>query len=118
MPKLIVTIGVGDPTGTRFHDVQATVETGSTFSAVPASLLHELGVPVERTALARQAHGSTSTVQIGRTMIRLEGQTFPTPVIFVEENRPRVLGMVTLQEALLAVSPDGQQFVPVEADRI
>ena len=51
-------------------------------------------------------------------MIRLEGQTFPTPVIFAEENQLSVLGMVTLQEALLAVSPDGQQLVPVEADRI
>lgn len=73
MANLIVTIGVGDPAGTRFHDIDATVRTGSPFTAVPASLLRGLGVPVERTARARLADGTTSPVQIGHTMIRTQG---------------------------------------------
>ena len=51
-------------------------------------------------------------------MIRLEDQTFPTQVTFAEENQPSLLGVVTLQEALLAVDPVGQRLVPVEALRI
>ena len=35
-----------------------------------------------------------------------------------EENQPSLLGVVTLEEALLAVDPVGQQLVPVEAMRL
>ena len=79
MGKLVITIGAGDPHGDRFHDVEVTVDTGSTFTALPGSMLREMGVPVERTARARHADGSIKPGQIGRTMIRLEGRTFPTP---------------------------------------
>ena len=51
-------------------------------------------------------------------MIRLEGQTFPTRVIFAEENQPSLLGVVSLEEALLAVDPVGQQLVPVDVMRV
>ena len=75
-------------------------------------------MPVARSAQSRLADGSTAPVDIGWTMIRLEGQTFPTRVTFAEENQPGLLGVVTLEEALLAVDPVGQQLVPVEAMRL
>ena len=56
-------------------------------------------------------------VALGRTMIRLEGRTFSTPVIFAQENEPNLLGLVTLENALLADNPVGQRFQPVGADR-
>ena len=79
MGKLTVTIGVGDPQGTRFQDVDVIVDTASTFTTVPATLLQELGVPIERTARARLADGRTCTVHLdlGHTMIRLEGPHLP-----------------------------------------
>ena len=118
MGKLVITIGAGDPHGDRFHDVEVTVDTGSTFTALPGSMLRELGVPVERTAQARLADGSSRAVQIGRTMIRLEGRTFPTPVIFAGPAEPSLLGVVTLEDALLAVDPVGQRLIPVEVDQL
>ena len=118
MGKLIVTIGVGDQQGRQFEDIEVTVDTGSTFTAVPRTLLQDLGVPVGRSARSRLAGGSTAQVDIGWTMIRLEGQTFPTPVIFAEENQPSLLGVVALEEALLAVDPVGQQLLPVDVMRL
>ncbi len=82
MGKLIVTIGVGDQQGQQFED------NGSTFTALPAALLHELGVMVEHTAEARLADGRTTPVQIGHTTIRL------------------------------AVDPVSQRLIPVIADRL
>ena len=117
MGKLIVTIGVGDQQGRQFEDIEVTVDTGSTFTAVPRTLLQDLGVPVGRSARSRLADGSTAQVDIGWTMIRLEGQTFPTPVIFAEENQPSLLGVVALEEALLAVDPGGQ-LLPVDVMRL
>ena len=118
MGKLNITIGVGDPQGQQFEDTLVTVDTGSTFTAVPRTLLQRLGVPVLRSARSRLADGSTAPVDIGETVIRIEGQQFHTPVIFAEENQPNLLGVVTLEEALLAVDPVGQQLVPVDVLRL
>ena len=77
MGKLVITIGAGDPLGNQFHDVEVTVDTGSTFTALPGSMLRDLGVPVEHTARARLADGSSKSVDIGHTMDRLEGGPSP-----------------------------------------
>ena len=118
MGKLTVTLGVGDQQGSRFEDIEATVDAGATCTAIPRALLQRLGVPVARSARPRLADGSTAPVDIGWTMIRIEDQTFPTRVTFAEENQPILLGVVTLEEALLAVDPVGQQLVPVDAMRL
>ena len=118
MGKLVITIGAGDPQGDQFRDVEVTVDTGSTFTALPGSMLRELGVPVEYTARARLADGNSKSVDIGHTMVRLEGRTFPTPVIFARPAEPSLLGVVTLETALLAVDPVGQRLIPVDADQL
>ena len=110
MGTVKVTIAVGDPQGQMFEDLEVTVDTGSTFTAVPRELLRRLGVPVLRSAQSELADGSNAPVGIGRTVIRLEGQEFPTPVIFAEEGEPSLLGVVTL-EALLAVDPVAGRLV-------
>ena len=70
--KLVVTIGVGDQQGRQFEDLEVTVDTGSTFTAVPRALLQRLGVPVRRSARSRLADGNTVPVDIGWTVVRLE----------------------------------------------
>ena len=116
--KLVVTIGVGDQQGRQFEDLEVTVDTRSTFTAVPRTLLQRLGVPVRRSARSRLADGSTVPVGIGWTVVRLEDHIFATQVIFAEENEPSLLGVVTLEDALLAVDTVGQRLVPVEAERL
>ena len=118
MGKLNITVGVGDPQGRQFEDIEVTVDTGSTFTAVPRTLLQNLGVPVIRSVQSRLADGSTVPVDIGQTIIRLEGLTFQTPVIFADEDQPSLLGVVALEQALLGVDPVGQQLVPVEVLRL
>ena len=118
MGKLTITIGVGDQQGSRFEDLEVTVDTGSTFTAVPRALLERLGVPVSRTARARTADGGTVPVDIGWTMVRVEDQVFPTQVTFAGEGEPPRLGAVTLEEALLAVDPAGQRLIPADAERL
>ena len=118
MGKLTITIGVGDQEGRRFEDLEITVDTGSTFTALPKAMLERLGVPVHRTAQSRMADGRTVPVDIGWTMVQLEGQVFPTQVTFADEGEPPLLGAVTLREALLAVDPAGRRLIPVDVERI
>ena len=116
MGKLVVTIGVGDQQGRQFEDLEVTVDTGSTFTAVPRTLLQRLGVPVRRSARSRLADGSSVPVDIGWTVVRLEDQIFATQVIFAEENQPSLLGVVTLEDALLAGCPDCLELAAEDLD--
>ena len=118
MGELTVTIGVGNQQGGQLEDLEVIVDTGSTFTAVPRSLLEKLGVPVRRTAQSRMADGRSVPVDIGWTVVRVQDQVFATQVTFAEENEPALLGVVTLEDALLAVDPVGQRLIPVEANRL
>ena len=48
MRKLIKGIWIGDQQGNQFEHLEVTVDTGSTFTAVPRTMLERLGVPVRR----------------------------------------------------------------------
>ena len=117
MPTVKVTIAVGDPQGLHFEDLEVTVATGSTYTAVPRTLLTRLGVPVVRSLPAETAAGRVSSVDVGETTIRLEGQQFSTQVIFAEEDAASVLGIVALQQALLVVDPVARRLTPTHLRR-
>ena len=110
-----VTIEVGDLRGERFLPVEVLVDTGSTFTTVPSSVLRRLGLSPQRTMPARLADGSIIDDEICDTMIRLEGQGFITPVTFGREGEPNLLGVVALETALLAVDPVEQRLIPTIA---
>lgn len=112
-----VTIGVGDPHGEWFEDLEVTVHADRTFTEVPRELLQRKGVPVKRQVRARLADGSSIQIDVGWTVIRLEGQEFSTPVIFAEEGQPSLLGRVSMAEAILAVDPQSGQLVPTALTR-
>ena len=65
----------------------------------------------------RQALSQYKAISISTT-IRLEGLEFPTPVIFAEEGEPSLLGVVTLEEAALAVDPLAGRLIPANLLRL
>ena len=107
-----VTIQVGDRQGQQFEELDTIVDTGSTYTAVPRAMLERLGVPIQRAMPSQTADGRTVPVDIGQTIVRLEGIEFYTPVIFAVENEPSLLGVVTLEEAGLAVDPVNGRLIP------
>ena len=117
MGTVTTTIEVGDPLGRNFQEIELEVDTGSTFTALPREILEALGVPVNRTVRARLADGTPQWVEVGETIIRLADKQFTTTVIFAEEGEPSLLGVVTLEDALLAVDPVNNELIPVEAKR-
>lgn len=112
MGILNITIQVGNSGGTTFEDLEVTVDTGSSYTAVPRTLLERLGIAVDDSAPSVLADGREVPVDVGETSIRLEGRQFHTPVIFADEGEPALLGVVTLEQARLAVDPLGQKLVP------
>ena len=110
-----VTIGVGDPQGRRFEALEVAVtDDGRPFTEVPRGLLRRMQVPVEMTIPVKAKDGGFIRVDVGRTVIRVEGEEFPPPVIFGDEDEPSVLGMVSLTKALLSVDTEAGRLVPVD----
>ena len=117
MGTVITTIEVGDLQGRNSRRVEVEVDTGSTYTALPRELLQALGVQVRRTVTSRLADGSEKPVQVGYANVRLAGAELITPVIFAEEGEPSLLGVITLEDALLAVDPVNNELIPVAAKR-
>ena len=118
MGTVKVTIGVGDPQGRQFEDLEVVVDTGSTYTAVPREMLQRLGVPVERSLPSETADGRIVPVDVGEATIRLEGLEFHTPVIFAGEGETNRLGMVSLGEAALTVDPLAGRLIPASLLRL
>ena len=118
MGETYVTIEVGDTRGERFETVEVMVDTGSTYTALPGDLLRRLGVPVAEIAQSELADGSMAPIEVGDTIIRLEGRQFPTPVIFGGDGGPSLLGVMALERARLAVDPLNGRLIPVNVLRM
>ena len=110
-----ITVEIGDPQGRRFEPVEMLVDTGATFTKAPRDLLERLGVPVESVYTAELADGSRIERTRGRTMIRLEGKEYPTPVTFGEDGEQSLLGAMALEDAMLAVDPHSKRLIPTNA---
>ena len=103
--------------GTRSETVNALVDTGSTFTCLPASLLHELGIVPSRRIQSELPDGSILDDEVGEAYVRVAGIERPTIVTFADENAPPVIGKYTLEGALLVVDPVQQRLVPTHALR-
>ena len=57
----------------RTETVEALVDTGATFTAVPAAVLEQLGVVPDYTVSLRLANGQIDRVSIGEVRAELDG---------------------------------------------
>ena len=117
MGTVVTAVEVGDLQGRNFRRIEVEVDTGSTYTALPREMLQALEVPVESSVQSQLADGSLQEVEIGQATIRLGRRQFSTTVIFAEEGEPSLLGVIALEEALLAVDPVNNELIPVIAKR-
>ena len=114
-----MTIAIGDSQGRQFEELDVTVDTGSTYTAVPRAMLQRLGDPGREDRYPSEAaDGRIVPVDVGEATIRLEGLQFHTPVIFAEENEPSLLGVVSLEQAALGVDPLAGRLIPTNLLRL
>ena len=104
--------------GTRSETVDVLVNTGSTYTSLPTSLLRELGIVPNRRIHSELADGSIVEDDIGTARVSVAGIEQPTIVVFADESAPARLGMYTLEGALLVVDPVRRRLAPTHALRI
>ncbi|MGC8582830.1 MAG: aspartyl protease family protein [Thermoproteus sp.] len=96
-------------------EVDLLVDTGATYTVLPASLLARLGVAPLRTVRLRLADGRVVERELGEVGIEVEGlRASATPVVFGEEGI-YLLGSVTMEQLGLAPDPVEKRLKPVEA---
>ena len=109
-----VTIEIGDPQGQSYETIEALVDTGATYTTLPASFLKGLGViPMTRGSFTL-ADGRQTEMELGQTWVRLDGAAFIVPVVFGGETSQPFLGAVTLEIFRLGVDPVGKRLIPVQ----
>ncbi len=100
-----VEIEIGDPDGQRFERLKAVVDTGATYTVVPAARLRHLGVAPSVSSPFELADGIMRDFDIGQTQVRVGGQEVTTLVVFGEEEAEPLLGAYTLEGLRLAADP-------------
>ncbi len=118
MTTFRVSIQIGDLAGSRFETLDAVVDTGATFTAVPRELLERLGVTPTRRERFRLANGDVTENDVGDARVRVAGKEGTTPVVFNQAGEPSLLGAVTLEALLLGVDPVAERLIPVEGLRV
>lgn len=113
MGTLSVTVEAGSSQGKDFRSPEALVDTGASYATLPTSLLRELGVALHGQRPLLLAAGDTVVRDIGRTWVRIDGQTEMTIVVFGDYGASPLLGAVTLKEFGLGVDQVARKLVPV-----
>ena len=103
MGTFTVTVEIGQSSAGEFTQVEALVDTGATYTVLPAGALVRLGIQAIETVSFEVADDRTVEYQVGEARIRLDGRERTTLVVFGPEGSAPLLGATTLQLFNLAV---------------
>ncbi len=87
------------------------VDTGATYTWIPASILERLGHEPEEQWEFELGDGPKTIYGVKWVTVRVDGSSHPTPVVFGEEGTERLLGVVTLEESRLGVDAVNERLV-------
>jgi molecular chaperone DnaK len=104
---------IGDPKGESYEAIDALVDTGSSYTWAPASLLRHLGVVPQFRMEFETADGRVIERDVAQTWVRHDGNAHITFVVFGDEASPALLGAYTLEGFGLAPDPLRRRLVPV-----
>ena len=113
MGTFTVALQVGDLAGDRFIDVEALVDTGSTYTVLPKDLLDQLGIEQEGQRSFELGDERIVEYPIGYSRLRLDGDATIVLVVFGPEGIAPLLGATALEHFSLAVDAIHQRLVPV-----
>lgn len=106
-------LGIAPVAGGDFQELDALVDSGSTYTSVPRSLLETLGVAPEEHRPFELADGRRVEYPVTQVRVRLNGRVRYTLCVFGDEGSRPLLGAVTLEEFGLAVDPVRKRLISV-----
>lgn len=95
------------------RSVRFLVDSGATYSVVPARLLRALRIRPERTVRFALADGTEVERELGEATFELAGARATSPVVFETEGTEALLGAVTLETLGLMLDPFSRRLLPM-----
>ena len=90
------------------------VDTGASFTVIPAHILDELGISRVEQERFILADGSEHNLAIGNATIQLQDYTASVRVVFGSDPHKTLIGFTTLETLRLAVDPVNRRLLPVD----
>ena len=115
MGTFTVPIQIGDLAGTQFIEVEALVDTGTTYTMLPMNIIAQIGIEEHGVRKFELADNRIVEYPVGYAQIRLEGQETLTQVVFAPEATSPLIGATTLQLLSLGVDPVNHRLIPIPA---
>ncbi len=109
------TFEIANLAGERFAEITAMVDTGSTYTTIPANTLVQLGVAPEGRRRFELADNSILEYPVGQVRMRLEGQELVVLAVFTAEDSSPLLGVTALETFGLGADPINQRLIPIPA---
>ena len=101
-----VTMEVANPADLeRWVSVRFIVDSGATYSVIPAGTLDELGIPPLAEERFELANGEVVTRRKGVAIFRYQDRIGGSDVVFGEPGDVELLGVLTLESLALALDP-------------
>ena len=99
---------------TRSLCLNGMVDTGASYTVVPAGMLDELGVERRKTRTFEIADGSRQDLDIGIVEMELSDDNKEVYVIFGSEGAPVLLGAMALEAFGLAADAKNRCLIPAQ----
>ena len=115
MGTFFVTIQLADRHNERYANIDALVDTGSSYSSMPEGLLDELGIEREETRQFELADNRIVEYDLGETRFRILDREKTVPVMFAPNDTMPLVGATTLEILGLGIDPLAESLVPVNA---
>lgn len=99
---------------TRYRAVNGLVDTGSSLTQVPTSVLQELGIAPAETQRFILADGSRREMPVGEARLELQGRFKAIDVVFGSEGSNVLLGALALEAFGLAADARNGRLIPAD----
>ena len=99
----------------RSVTVDPMVDTGATYTVLPADLVVQLGLATPEERPGELASGERVVHRVGEVRVRLDDREYTSPFVEGPSGCPVLLGAVTLQQFGLGVDPVHERLFPVVA---
>ena len=113
MGTFSVGLEIGDSEGQAWETIQALVDTSSSYTWVPRQILERLNVRPQFQREFETADGRVVERDLAVTMVRWDGETMPTLVVFGGNGDAVLLGAYTMEGFSLAPDPINRRLIRV-----
>ena len=96
------------------RDLNGLVDTGASYTVIPAHILDELGIEHDETELFSLADGSVQELDIGLADMDLQGRTRTVYVVFGTSREKILLGAMALESFALAADAKNHRLIRAE----